>query len=444
MNTVEDRIRAATRAAANTVPPDGVPPLRLPTTESPRRTRRHRRAWGARRGPLGRGSYRPRWTPWLAPAAAALAVVVIVVAVVGIGHSVHHSGVTGTRPATTHPGPSVPGTTAGPPVSAYVRSGQIPPYYLAIDVPSASTGIPANAQVRATVSGHTLATIKPSGAGRAIVAVTAAADDRTFVLAEQARAPGTGAVLGQSITFYLVRLSSAGQPGPATRLPESVPTGQLMTGLALSPGGSELAIAIQPGRAGDASATQEIKVYPLGGGPVRTWSGDGIIGGPDDATSLSWADSQRTLAFNWQSGQVASVRLLNLESAGGSLLASSRQVMSVAAELTQSAGLSIITPDGSAIVYAASPLARADSKLPHAYTTSGFAEFSTATGRVTRVLGSWSGPEAVSVLWSDANGRVLIGIVASADYAYVGVISGNTFTPLNDQANTAAPDTSTW
>ena len=441
MNTVEDRIRAATRAAANTVPPDGVPPRRLPAAGS---ARRHRRA---RRWPLNLGSFRPRWvfgSPWLAPAAAALAVVVIVVAVVSIGHSVHHSGVTGPRPATSHPGPSVPGTTAGPPVSSYVGSGQIPPYYVAIDPPGAATGSPAAAEVRATVSGHTLATIKPSGAGRAIVAVTAAADDRTFVLAEQAVAAGTGAEQGQAIAFYLVRLSSAGQPGPATRLPESVPAGQLMTGLALSPGGSELAIAIQPGHAGDASPTQEIKVYPLSGGPVRTWSGAGTIGAPDDATSLSWADSQRTLAFNWQSGQVASVRLLNLESAGSSLLASSRQVMSVAAELTQPAGLSIITPDGSAIVYAASPLARADSKLPHAYTTSGFAEFSTATGRVTRILGSWSGPEAVNVLWSDANGRVLIGIIASADRAYVGVISGNTFTPLNDQANTAAPDASTW
>jgi hypothetical protein len=79
------------------------------------------------------------------------------------------------------------------------------------------------------------------------------------------------------------------------------------------------------------------------------------------------------------------------------------------------------------IVYAASP-----------------AEFSTATGHVTRILGSWSGPEVISVLWSEENGRVLIGIIASAEYAYVGVISGNTFTPLNDQANTAAPDASTW
>jgi hypothetical protein len=435
MSTVEDRIRAATRAAANTVPPDGVPPLRLPPAGSSRR---------ARRWPLDLRSYRPRWvfgSPWLTPAAAALAVVVIVVAVLSIGQSVHHSGATGPRPATAHPGPSVPGTTAGPPVSAYVGSGQIPAYYVAIDPPGAPTGLPADAEVRATVNGHTLATIKPSGAGRAIVAVTAAADDRTFVLAEQA---ATGDEPGQAITFYLVRLSSAGQPGPATRLPESVPAGQLMTGLALSPGGSELAVALQPVHVQDAAKTQEIEVFPLGGGPVRTWFGDGTIGAPDDTTSLSWADSERTLAFNWQSGQVTSVRLLNPESSGGSLLANSRPVMSLAPELTQPAGLSIITPDGSAIVVAASPLARADSKVPHAFTESGFAEFSTATGHVTRILGSWSGPEVFNVLWSDPNGRVLIGIIASADHAYVGVISGNTFTPLNDQANTAAPDTSTW
>jgi hypothetical protein len=30
VNTIEGRIRAAAHAAANTVPPDGVPPLQLP------------------------------------------------------------------------------------------------------------------------------------------------------------------------------------------------------------------------------------------------------------------------------------------------------------------------------------------------------------------------------------------------------------------------------
>ena len=39
MNTIEERIRAAARAAADTVPPDSVPPLRLPAG-SPSRDRK--------------------------------------------------------------------------------------------------------------------------------------------------------------------------------------------------------------------------------------------------------------------------------------------------------------------------------------------------------------------------------------------------------------------
>jgi hypothetical protein len=376
---------------------------------------------------------------WLTPAAAAVAVVVIVIAVVSIGQSVHRSGAPGPRPAAAKPGHPVPGTTAGPPVSAYVSSGQIPPYYVVIDAHGGSATRPADATVRATVSGLTLATIKPSDAGHTIVAVTAAADDRTFVLAEQAWAAGTGDEPAKAITFYLVRLNSAGQPGPVTPMPESVPAGQTMTGLALSPDASELAIAIQPS---DEPGTQEIKLYPLGGGPVRTWTGDGGIGAPDDTTSLSWPDSQRTLAFNWSSGQVSSVRLLNLEASGGSLIADSRPVISLRPALIQPVGLSIITPDGSAIVYAASSLTAVSNT--HKLIETGFAEFSTETGRVIRILGHWQGTENVNVLWSDSTGRVLIGIIGSGNHAYVGVISGNTFTPLNDQPNTAAPDDSTW
>ena len=52
MNTIEGRIRAAAHAAANTVPPDGVPPLQLPGQVVPVR---RRRGWAvlAGRGPAG-------------------------------------------------------------------------------------------------------------------------------------------------------------------------------------------------------------------------------------------------------------------------------------------------------------------------------------------------------------------------------------------------------
>ena len=54
MNSIQDRISAATRAAADTVRPDSIPPLRLPA-DGRARTRRGR-----------------SWAGWLAPAGAAV------------------------------------------------------------------------------------------------------------------------------------------------------------------------------------------------------------------------------------------------------------------------------------------------------------------------------------------------------------------------------------
>ena len=75
---------------------------------------------------------------------------------------------------------------AGPPISSYVASGQVPPYYVAITSHGEPNDHPSYAAVHATVSGKTLATIQPSVAHGTIAAVTAAADDRTFVLDDSA------------------------------------------------------------------------------------------------------------------------------------------------------------------------------------------------------------------------------------------------------------------
>ncbi len=67
MNLIEERIRAAACAAADTVTPDSVPPLELPAARA--------RRLGLRRG-NGRspGATWTRWAARLAPLAAALAV----------------------------------------------------------------------------------------------------------------------------------------------------------------------------------------------------------------------------------------------------------------------------------------------------------------------------------------------------------------------------------
>ena len=98
MNTLEidDRIRAATLAAADTVTPDSLPRLRLP---SERPFRSPFRSWF--RSPSG--SRRPRavavvWAQRLAPIAAAVAVIAVAVAMVMVSRNVDH-GATSTGSA---------------------------------------------------------------------------------------------------------------------------------------------------------------------------------------------------------------------------------------------------------------------------------------------------------------------------------------------------------
>jgi hypothetical protein len=406
MNLIEDRIRAAARAAAETVAPDSVPPLELPAA----RTRRFGRRRRGVRSPHATWS---TWAPRLAPLAAALAVIALVITLVNVRHTQNRPSATGSSLVAP---PNVP---AGPPVSSYIRSGQVPPYYV--------TATQTDAVVHLTVSGASVATIRPSLPGGTMVAVTAAGDGRTFVLGEQSQDR-------KAVTFYQFRLGSSGRPGALTRLPMSVADGQTLTGLALSPDGTKLAIAVVSG-----GGVQQVRLYPVHGGPARTWSATG--GGPYGATSLSWPVSQRTLAFNWSAGQTRSVRLLNLGTAGGSLLAASRPVVTLGntANLGQALYIGpedmIITPDGSAIVGASSEITNIPKNGNITFTT-GFPEFSVATGHLTRVVGHWQpnqwhDPEVIDLLWSDASGRVLIGVIKSAGRNWVGVINGNTFTPLN-------------
>jgi hypothetical protein len=419
MNLIEDRIRAAARAAAETVAPDSVPPLELPAA-------RRRRFGRGRRGARSPGATWPTWTPRLAPLAAALAVIAIVITVVTASPPTHQGGpdlVTGAA------GPDVP---LGPPVSTYVRSGKVPSYFVTLT--------PSGAAVHLTLSGAAVATIPLSLAGGTVVAVTAAGDDRTFVLAEQGQDR-------KAVTFYQVRLSSSGRPSAPARLPMSVADGRAMTGLALSPDGTKLAIAVAPG------GVQQVRLYPIHGGAGRTWSATGGTIGEHFATwSLSWPASQRTLAFNWSAGQTTSVRLLNLGTAGGSLLAASRPAVTLpktarmGQTLYQCAVMSI-TPDGSAIVCPSSTITDIAKNGTMTYST-GFPEFSVTTGRLIRITGHWprkhNDPFVYDVLWSGASGQVLIGMIHSADRDWVGVISGNRFTPLNVPSSLGTYAFGTW
>jgi hypothetical protein len=424
MNLIEDRIRAAARAAADAVAPDSVPPLELPAAR-PRRFGRRRR--GARTPDTAWSTWGPRLAPW----AAAAAIIALVITLVNVGPPPTQGGLGIAMGSAAGP----PGIPAGPPVSSYVRSGQIPPYYVTLT--------PPGAVVHRTISGASAGTIRSSVPGGTVVAVTAAADDRTFVLAEQSQDRKT-------VRFYEVRLDSSGRPGTPAQLDMSVRNGNTMTGLALSPDGTRLAIAIAA-----SGGYQQLAVYKVHGTTATVWSGrGGTIGAPLAAATLSWSADQRTLAFNWSVGQTQSARLLDLGS-NRDLLAASRPAVTLtgAAGMGQTlyqCGYLIMAPDGSELACASNEITKI-AKNGTITNTTGFPEFSTATGRVTRILGHWHPnqqhePMAVDLLWSGASGRVLIGVIRTAGRYWVGVISGNTFTPLNAQwiATPATVDFGAW
>jgi hypothetical protein len=425
MNVIEERIRSAARAAGNTVSPESVPPLELPTE--------HPRTDGWRRR-------------WLVPAAAAAAVVIVIaVTAVTVGPA------TRTRapfiaPAATAPGPMLP----GPSLASYVSAGVIPPYFVSVAFTRTAARSPAVAVVHDTVSGHALATIRPSIRGGTIVGVSAAGDDRTFVLDEQPWVkypyPVVAAGYPGSHSFYLLRLSSAGRVSSLSRLRVTVPATQGLDAFALSPDGQRLALAVAFKKG---PARTDLEVVTLSTGSTRVWAAaSGFFrSGAGDSRGLSWTADGRELAFEWQPNNVGQwpgveARLLNLTSADGDLMAASRRIIVTTRQFTPSGSTfqvadaenePVVTPDGSAIVtntvYFQVKTKESGQATNGRY---GFAEYSTRTGKLVRILGYWkikpAGYFFTQVLWSSPSGRVLIGVIPDGR---IGVINGNEFTPLN-------------
>jgi hypothetical protein len=443
MNTIEERIRAAARAAADTVPPDGVPPLELPDPVVPMR---RRRGWAvlAGRGPAGGGlaggglagrlaggGQRARW---VAPVAAAVAVVAVVVA----------ASVIAGRGTAAGPAEGQGSTAGSTSVAELVKSGQIPPYYLDVT----GTGVDnivgqAYVVVRATATGKALDTIRPPVPGDGITGVTGAADDQTFILDEQPPAQRDSDIGREPHTFYEVRLDAAGQPGPVTKLPLSLPRNRLLDAFALSPDGSKLAMAAQPftdGGKNPGSAT--VTVYTLATGQSHSWTGNGWVS--FDPESLSWTSDGQTLAFQWNDNSTdataSGVYVLHLAQGGGNLEADSHEVVPFEGNGNRlgciEAGVTI-TADGSALTCAGVRIINPNVAPDRQQTQAGFLEFSTATGKLLRVLGGWYGSDVpeVGVCWSNASGSLVIGTNnANAGRGRalreLGVQSAAGFTPL--------------
>lgn len=394
MTSIEDRLRAATLAAAATVPDGAAPPLRLPA----------RRAGRIR----GLSRLRGRLLTVAAPvAAAAAAAGVIAGAVVAHGHD---------------------GTGAPPPPGAVAAPRVPPPYLVALHYPGTYKGWKiqrADAVIASTATGRVLATVPVPRGYNAFVAVTGAYDDRTFVLAAQKLSrdsqgggrrrprqlfPATRlyrlhfAVTSHgSVAGYQLSTLSGGLLPPAT-----------FGDMALSPDGTRLAVDqrwTQPG-----TLRVGLRLYNLVTGAVRSWPlvtppSEGTGGYPIDIiTSPSWEDSGRLLALSVSSGKCQfCVRLLDTGGRGTTVQAASRVIarsLNLHASYTDW-NSSLIAPDGRRVLRTV--IDCVPTSKNSCYVVSRIYRYD-ANGRVAWILTDrvrdmdwdllWSGPDARSFIVS--------------------------------------------
>jgi hypothetical protein len=410
--TVEDRVRAATQAIAETV--HDVRPLSLPSAPPPRVRGRH------------------RWRHWAAPLTAAAAVAAIGIGLAIVQHVPNGQGVPPSRPAV---------------------SAGVPAYYVAIDAP---TGKTSNwAVVGDTHTGARLATISPP-AHDTFSGVTSAANDLTFVLGVApllAGDPFPPAGKEGSRSWYLLRIApGTDHPARLTRLPIPATSADAsVLGMALSPNGSELAVASQqvdPGWGPDLLRTYSVATGAL----LRTWTGPrvnsmSLVAGTgldaDPNAALSWTANGRTLAFGYGAG----VRMLDVTRPGRNLIADSRLVFAAA----QPGGIQapskpdcadlVVTSDGKTVVCAAVTLAARSGAVSKGTTSAWngleFLEYSTTTGKLTRTLYRYRANYSATssyffcVLWASASGDTLVGCLNIPHHPLVGVFTQGKFTRLS-------------
>jgi hypothetical protein len=413
MTMIEDRLQAAMHAAAETVADDSAPPLRL--TEQASRLGVRRRVSTAR----------SRWFRFLAPVAAATAVLAITATAVVIAdaQSRHRQAASG---------------------SALDR---LPQYYLTM--PNRRNAAFGNGWpsvvVKDTRTGATVVKVRPPDPYHSFAGITGAADDRSFVLAAR---PASGSITGPSqdiVKLFGARLNPAKRTLQLTPLPIPLFTSSAeVDGIALSPSGTELAVAMQTGSSHNQLV---IRLYSMTGQVLKSWHSPGILGyfwlNP---ANMSWTRTG-VLAINWTfyarnfRHDESGLWLLNTGTPGGRLVNQSRLVVP-GKELNGFApwGDGLVSADGSTMIVPMVSLIG-----PGAHGDRGkIQEFSAATGRPTHALWPvyFGGPHAPLgipgevVMWSNASGSVL---VAQADLVSghrsdgktaMGVLSGKHFTPI--------------
>ncbi len=337
MPPIEQLLRAELKRVTDQVKPEQLRPLRVPA-------RRH--GWRVRLLPVAAG-------------AAVVAIIAVAALLAGM---------------TAGPRPAVPAPV----------TGAMPRYY--ITVTRSAAGLAA--VVHTSADGRVTGTVKvPSLTDAAAWSVTAAGDDRSFVIAadlSQTAIAGTA-----EFRFFRLLVSPAGRPGTPTELPAVPANAPLLTGMALSPDGTLLALSLEyGGPMADFRPYGGVEVINLETGGTRTWLA------PGDATYWpgvpAWAGGDRMIMFTWWhspsrpagAAVIVGVRELDAAPPGANLLAS-RSIPFRA--VTPGIGSAMIASRGREIVAAACHDTAPPGHQPGSVTAK-IIELSAADGRLLRVL----------------------------------------------------------
>lgn len=407
--SIEDRVRAATRARTDLV--RDIRPLELPD-DLPDRA-------------VGRQGGRRR-QDWLIPLTAAAAIVAVALTLVIVR-----------QVGTTHPAPVTP-----------ARSAAIPRYYAALFNDGVIVGDDRTGKQVADVAPPT---------GEHFTYLTGAADDRTFVVT---------ALVGRLqpsrlVDFYLLRITpGTAHPYQLTKLNIGSVNGADPVG-SLSPDGRELAVLSSAATGLQAQAPAWLRIYSVATGALlRTWTTTkaGLL-------SLSWLADSRRVVLNEgiiHGGGITdwSERVLEVAGPGGDLLADSHVFFTIPLPDHDPCYTVRVTPDGQSVICGrqynedvTSPIAGAVKFTECAKIGPAFIAYSVRTGKPVRVLYQYRGSCAqgwATPVWSDPSGQHVIGILGinpgdpskpnasplsnasslPAVGAKVGVAAGGTFTAL--------------
>ena len=424
----------AARARLAQAAQGGAPPLAAPPGPGPYR-------WDTGR-PVPRLR---RWPRWVAPLSAAAAVALVVGASLTVSRAITGHGA----------GPAPAGGAAG-------VLAQVPRFYLSIP-----GDVPGQVVVRATATGQLTGTIPVPRPAKLISLVASAGNGRAYVLAAS-----RGQLAGQPASegptrFYLLTLSPSGHPGQLKRLPIPAQTPDI-TGLALSPDGTKLAVAVAP-----AGNRPRIEVFGLTTGAEHDWAwpAAGVLGWTAPgfsneflARSLSWTADSRTLLFLERSGsgnrQIAQARLLDTTATGRDLRASSQRIPIPSAELYRwgqahqppfaISGPLVVTGDGSKVIGVTTrmlPHAAGHPHHPAPFLEDTISVFSVRTGKIVQVLHrqQLSYDNGSGVLFVDQPGTAIIAAEplsrpgkSGLNDLVIGIQTPATFTPLPPAVQRAA------